>query len=134
MEFGVFLQLLIAELKQELLFLKSYLLWDKLYLSKCDDLKMIVCNKIYYFHKKHGGSINICFFTFLLFVFCLAWSTYDVRILEEISGLHKMIMFLVFKSSGKTVLTSSKIIRTQFYKCIFSENKLNSQKNNISTH
>lgn len=52
MEFGVFLQLLIAKLRQELLFLKSYLLWDKIYLSKCDDLEMIVCNKIYDFQQE----------------------------------------------------------------------------------
>lgn len=47
MEFDYFLQLLIAESKHELLFLKSCLLWNKIYLSKCDDLKMIACNKIY---------------------------------------------------------------------------------------
>lgn len=52
MEFGDFLQLLIAELKQELLFLKFYLLWDEIYLSKCDDLKMIVCNKRYDFQQE----------------------------------------------------------------------------------
>lgn len=37
-KFGVFLQLLIVELKQELLLLKNYLLGDKIYVSKSDYL------------------------------------------------------------------------------------------------
>lgn len=45
-EFGGFLQLLIAELKPELLLLQNYLLGDKRYRSKCDDLKRIGYNKI----------------------------------------------------------------------------------------
>lgn len=73
-EFSVFFQPLIAELKQELPLLKNYLLRDKIH--ECDDLEIIGYNIIYSARCVGVVLIFVSSWFYSLY-FGLAWSTYD---------------------------------------------------------